>query len=87
MKKLALLLVMFLIPANLFAIEKITSNAKKQKLVRVILLNGYVCSSSNEVNYIRQTEEGLVYQVFCDDDTYVFRVILTPNNRYIVEPW
>ena len=87
MKKLVLLLVVFLIPVNLLAIQKITNYEKKQKLVRVILLNGYVCSSSNEVNYIRQTEGGLMYQVFCDDNTYVYRVILTPMNRYIVETW
>ena len=87
MKKLVLLLVVFLIPVNLFALEEITSKSEKRKLVRAILLNGYVCSSSNEANYIRQTEAGLMYQVFCDNDTYVFRVILTPNNRYIVEPW
>ena len=87
MKKLVLLLVVFLIPVNLFAIEKVTNKAEKQELVRAILLNGYVCNSSNEANYIRQTEGGLMYQVFCDDNTYVYRVILTPMNRYIVETW
>jgi hypothetical protein len=87
MKKLVLLLVVFLIPVNLFALEEITSKSKKRKLVRAILVNGYVCSSSNEANYIRQTEGGLMYQVFCDDNTYVYRVILTPMNRYIVETW
>jgi len=87
MKKLVLLLVVFLIPVNLFAIEKITSKAEKQELVRAILLNGYVCNSSNEANYIRQTKLGLMFQVFCDTDTFVFRVILTPSNRYIVKPW
>ena len=87
MKKLVLLIVVLLIPVNLLAIQKITDGAKKRKLERVILLNGYVCNSSNEVNYIRQTEGGLMYQVFCDDNTYVYRVILTPMNRYIVETW
>ena len=87
MKKLVLLLVVFLIPVNLFALEEIKSKSEKRKLVRAILVNGYVCSSSNEANYIRQTEGGLMYQVFCDDNTYVYRVILTPMNRYIVETW
>jgi len=87
MKKLVLLLVVFLIPVNLFALEEITSKSEKRKLVRAILVNGYVCSSSNEANYIRQTEGGLMYQVFCDDNTYVYRVILTPMNRYIAETW
>ena len=87
MKKLVLLLVVFLVPVNLFALEEIKSKSEKRKLVRAILVNGYVCSSSNEANYIRQTEGGLMYQVFCDDNTYVYRVILTPMNRYIVETW
>jgi hypothetical protein len=87
MKKMVLLLVVFLIPVNLFALEEIKSKSEKRKLVRAILVNGYVCSSSNEANYIRQTEGGLMYQVFCDDNTYVYRVILTPMNRYIVETW
>ena len=87
MKKLVLILIVVLIPVNLFAIKKITSNAEKRKLVRVILMNGYVCRSCNEANYIRQTEAGLVYQVCCDNDTYVYRVILTPMNRYLVETW
>ena len=87
MKKLVLLLVVVLIPVNLFALREITSKSEKRKLVRAILVHGYVCSSSNEANYIRQTEGGLMYQVFCDDNTYVYRVILTPMNRYIVETW
>ena len=86
MKKLVLILIVVLIPVNLFAIKKITSNAEKRKLVRVILMNGYVCRSCNEANYIRQTEAGLVYQVCCDNDTYVYRVILTPDDRYITKP-
>ena len=86
MKKLVLLLVVFLIPVNLFALREITSKSEKRKLVRAILVHGYVCSSSNEANYIRQTEGGLMYQVFCDDNTYVYRVILTPDDRYIVKP-
>ena len=87
MKKLVLLLVVLLIPANLFALKEITSKSEKRKLVRLILANGYVCNPSIEANYIRQTKAGLMYQVFCDDNTYVFKVILTPRDRYIVEPW
>jgi hypothetical protein len=87
MKKLVLLLVVLLIPANLFALKKITNEAQRQELAKAIRMNDYVCSSSNKANYIRQTTTGLVYQVFCNNDTFVFRVVLTPRDRYIAEPW
>jgi hypothetical protein len=87
MKKLVLLLVVFLIPVNLFALQKITNEAERQELAKAIRMNDYVCCYRNKAYYIRQPTTGLVYQVFCNNDTFVFRVVLTPRDRYIAEPW
>ncbi len=75
-----------IVASPVFAMQKIPEEMKSPFAI-VIRDNNFVCDKCNDGYFIKQTERGTLYRVLCNDDRFVYMVILGPNEHIIVRPW
>lgn len=81
------LLVIFSVATSLYAMQEITDQKEKQDFAKTVRLKGYACERCVRANFMGKKHHGLEFRIICDEERNAFRVILTPNNKFIVEPW
>jgi hypothetical protein len=87
MKKPVFLLVMFLVPLNSIALEKVTDVNLKQKFSENIRISGNICNSCTDVYVIGKDYRGSVYRIICNNNLLAYTLTVTPTGKYIVKPW
>jgi|APSaa5957512576_1039674.scaffolds.fasta_scaffold30168_2 hypothetical protein len=63
------------------------SREEKSNFAKVIRIKGYVCNSCSNGYSMGTQHKGMVFRILCNDDALTYRVTLTPNDTFIVEPW
>jgi len=69
-----------------FSINTFADNTKfNAALAQVIQSNDYVCNYVNKSFKAKQTHRGKEIDVQCNGGKYLYRVIVTPSKKFIVE--
>jgi len=87
MKNLILVFILLLIPVYSFAFTEITDKHRKQVFRDLILANNYDCRFCNKIFVYGKSQRGIVFKAVCNNWEFMYRVILTPNNKFIIKPW
>ena len=80
-------ILLFTIPMQANAIMKKLPENVRNAAADMIRGNNYVCNKSNDGYYLGITERGGLYKIMCDDDKFVYRFIIQPNDHVIITPW
>jgi len=86
MKKLWLSIMILLLSANAFAVEKITDNKLKNDFAEIIRKNGYHCNSCKDVYFIGEDYRGFIYRIICSDNVLAFTLIVSTAGSFTVKP-
>lgn len=88
MKRLAFALaVVLLIAGQAWAGMQRIEATDRPGFAQVIQSKGYACNQCNEGFVVGEDHKGIVFRIMCNDDALAYRVIVTPNNSFIVAPW
>ena len=69
------------------AMEEIKDPKQIEALTQVVRAANFACGSCGLAYYVGVKHRGKEFKVYCYPGSNKFRVTLTPDKKFIVEPW